>query len=142
MSEEEQGTKGFKVNDKRRFDDAGNQKSEAQQAETGSSATPKAAKTSIKEESKDFKLSDSNKTQAYELNFSSFIVSLATQALMQLGEMPTPEGINIPKDKEAAKQTIDIIAILKDKTKGNLDENETRLIDEIIHNLRMAFVKA
>ena len=50
-----------------------------------------------------------------EMTFEAFVYSLATQALMQLGEMPAPEGINIPKDVGAAKQTVDLLKILKEK---------------------------
>lgn len=76
-----------------------------------------------------------------EINFSSFVVSLATQALMQLGEMPPPPGVELPVDPAGAKQTIDILAMLQSKTKGNLDGNEERLLNEILHNLKLSYVR-
>lgn len=75
------------------------------------------------------------------LTFSSFLISLATQALMQLGEIKAPDGVELPVDREAAKQTIDIISMLKQKTAGNLNPDELRLIEEILHNLRMSYVR-
>ncbi len=77
-----------------------------------------------------------------DITFSSFVISLATQALMQLGQMKPPPGVEIPIDKVAAKQTIDIISMLQAKTRGNLDQEESNLLEEILHNLRLGFVKA
>lgn len=76
-----------------------------------------------------------------EIDFSGFIVSFATQALMQLGEIKAPEGVSVPLDKVAAKQTIDIIAMLEAKTKGNLSTHEVKLIEEILHNLRLSYLR-
>lgn len=76
-----------------------------------------------------------------EINFSSFIISLATQAMMQLGETPAPDGVSIPVDTPMAKQTIDIISMLREKSKNNLDEFEEQLFEEVLHTLRMLYVK-
>lgn len=76
-----------------------------------------------------------------DINFSSFVMSLATQAMMQMGELPPPEGMRIPVDIQAARQTIDILSILKTKTSGNLDQFEAQLFEEVLHNLKVAFVK-
>jgi hypothetical protein len=75
------------------------------------------------------------------LDFASFIISLATQAFWQLGLETPPAGIGVQKDIAAAKQTIDIISVLKAKTKGNLSADEERLMEEVLHSLRMAFVR-
>jgi hypothetical protein len=75
------------------------------------------------------------------LSFSSFLMSLATQALMQMGEMEPPGGIKLPPDFEAAKQTIEVIGMLAVKTKGNLDAEEQRLLVEVLHSLRLTFVQ-
>lgn len=77
-----------------------------------------------------------------EINFSSFVMSFATQALMQLGVIPPPDGVSVPKDPQAAKQTIDILAMFEEKTKGNLDEGEAKLIKEALHSLRMSYLQA
>lgn len=88
---------------------------------------------------KNFIVKDAN-TQP-EIDFSSFIMSLATQGMMQMGEVPAPEGMSIPTDLNAAKQTIDILSMLRIKTKGNLDTFEDQLFEEILHNIRMSYVK-
>jgi hypothetical protein len=80
------------------------------------------------------------KQPPYKVTFESFVASMATQALIQLGEMPAPPGIKIPKDLSSAKNTIDILNMLKEKTSGNLDSKEQRMLDELIHNLRLNFV--
>ena len=74
------------------------------------------------------------------ISFGSFVMSLCTQALMQMGEIPAPEGIAMEKDLEAARQTIDIISMLKDKTKGNLDATEQNLLEDMLHQLRISYV--
>ncbi len=76
-----------------------------------------------------------------EINFSSFLISLATQAMMQLGEAPSPDGMSVPVDVAMAKQTIDIISLLREKTRNNLDQFEEQLFEEILHNLRMTYIR-
>ncbi len=77
-----------------------------------------------------------------ELTLSTFILSLSTSALVCLGELPDPisseNNVNLP----LAKQTINIIEILKEKTKGNLSEDEERLIDGVLYDLHIRYVKA
>ncbi len=70
------------------------------------------------------------------------IASLAQSSLFQLGLMRTPDMKEpIEPDLEGAKQTINLIAILEQKTKGNLTEQEKKLIDDTLFQLRMAFVE-
>jgi len=76
------------------------------------------------------------------LSFSSFVISLATQGLMQMGQMQAPEGTGIQKDLEAAKQTIDLLGILDRKTNGNLDDDESKLMEQILHSLRISYVQS
>ncbi|MGA1842030.1 MAG: DUF1844 domain-containing protein [bacterium] len=75
-----------------------------------------------------------------EVDFPSFIMSLSTSVFIHLGEIPDPttnqKNINLP----LAKQTIDLIAMLKEKTEGNRTEDEDRLMDELLYNLRMKFL--
>lgn len=77
-----------------------------------------------------------------ELTFSTFLLSLSTSALVCLGELPDPvnneKNVNLP----LAKQTISIIEILKEKTEGNLSEDEDRLIDGILYDLHIRYVKS
>lgn len=77
-----------------------------------------------------------------EVDFASFIVSLATTAQVSLGNIPNPEtGLTAP-NLPAAKQFIDILGMLRDKTKGNLTEQEGKLIENVLFTLRMQYVKA
>lgn len=76
-----------------------------------------------------------------EINFTSFIFSLSTSALIQLGEVEDPFTQKKEKHLPLAKQTIDLIGMLKEKTKGNLTSEEERFIDQVLFDLRMRYVK-
>ena len=76
-----------------------------------------------------------------ELTFSGFVIGLAQQALMSLGLAPVPDAENAQKDLAHAKAVIDILTMLRDKTRGNLDEVETRLMDEMLDELRLQYVR-
>ena len=76
-----------------------------------------------------------------EINFMGFIFSLSTTAMYHFGDFPDPVTKEAKRNLAAAKQTIDILSILKTKTEGNLDEDEKQLLDSILYELRMRFVK-
>ncbi len=76
------------------------------------------------------------------IDFSGMIISFGTSALINLGAMPDPEGGPLRQDLAAAKQTIDMLAMLKDKTKGNLTHEEEQLLNKLVLDLRLAFVNA
>ncbi|RJO73063.1 MAG: DUF1844 domain-containing protein [Myxococcales bacterium] len=77
------------------------------------------------------------------IDFSTFVYSLATQALALLGEIDLP-GIEHRGSPElpAAKQTIDILEMLEEKTKGNLAGPEAKLLETLLYDLRLRYVKA
>ena len=75
------------------------------------------------------------------IDFATFILSLSSTAAYHLGLAPHPEKESSHRNIPMAKQTIDILCILKEKTKGNLSESEQSLLSEIIYNLRMAYVR-
>jgi len=77
-----------------------------------------------------------------EIDFTSFVFSLSTSALIQLGEIEDPFTKTAVKNLPLAKQTIDLIGMLKEKTKGNLTPDEERLIEYVLYDLRMKYVKA
>jgi hypothetical protein len=77
-----------------------------------------------------------------EIDFAHFILSLSTSVLIQLGEVQDPFTQKTAKDLPLAKQTIDLIGMLKEKTKGNLTPEEGKLIESILYDLRMRYVKA
>jgi hypothetical protein len=74
-------------------------------------------------------------------DFSTFILSLSHSALMHLGEAPHPETGEIERNLPLARQTIDLIGMLEEKTRGNLSGDEERLVAQILFDLRMRFVE-
>jgi len=77
---------------------------------------------------------------SFEPSFGTLLISLSTQALMYLGEIPDLEGGEARKDLAAARNIIDLIAVLERKTAGNLDADEAALLERILYDLRMRFV--
>jgi len=80
-----------------------------------------------------------------EIDFATFILSMGSSALVHLGEMPSPEGQGTgtaEKNLPLAKQTIDLLALLLEKTKGNLDEAEDNLLRSLLYDLRIKYVDA
>jgi hypothetical protein len=76
-----------------------------------------------------------------EVNFSTFVVSLSTEVLFHLGEIPHPISGEKQKDLNLAKHAIDTLAMLMEKTQGNLTEEEKRLLEHMLYDLRMAFIR-
>jgi uncharacterized protein YjaG (DUF416 family) len=83
------------------------------------------------------------KSELPEIDFSNFVLSLAATAMVQLGMVPDPEtGETVELNLPIAQHTIDTIAMLRAKTHGNLDEEEDKLLDSMLYELRMRFVEA
>ena len=77
-----------------------------------------------------------------KVDFSTFVLSLGTTALYQLGAVPDPAtGQTVEPDPLVAQQTIDTLEMIRDKTRGNLDEEERKLIDSLLYELRIRFVE-
>ncbi|MEZ4360236.1 MAG: DUF1844 domain-containing protein [Kofleriaceae bacterium] len=77
------------------------------------------------------------------VDFSTHVLSLASSAMVALGELPAPgETRAAAADLEAAKYLIDVLAMLEDKTRGNLSEAEQKVLASLIYDLRMKFVDA
>jgi hypothetical protein len=135
--EEKQEGKGFTVQDRRRFS--------PETGETRESA-PAAADTTAgetKESVADAQSAERAPQETLpEINFSTFVISLSTQALMHLGEIADPLSGKVETDVTAAKQMIDILGMLREKTKGNLSSGEERLMEDILFDLRMKYVEA
>jgi hypothetical protein len=75
------------------------------------------------------------------IDFNTFVLSLSTSALMHLGKLPDA-GDDSTVNLAHAKQSIDCIALLEEKTRGNLTGEEERLITEVLYDLRLRFVAA
>lgn len=85
-------------------------------------------------------MADQKRDQS-KIDFSNFILSLNTSALIHLGDLPDPQTRERIYDIQSAKQTVDILELLKTKTEGNLDSEEFRLLDDVIYDLRMKYIK-
>jgi len=75
------------------------------------------------------------------IDFATFVLSLSHSALVHLGDAPDPSGEPAPRDVMMAKQTIDLLAVLQEKTEGNLTGEEERLLDQVLYDLRMRYVE-
>ena len=84
-------------------------------------------------------MSDEEK-RAPDIDFNTLVLSLSTSALMHLGKISDSESRTV--NLAHAKQTIDCIALLEEKTQGNLTGEEERLLSEVLYDLRLRFVAA
>lgn len=75
------------------------------------------------------------------MNFATFILSLASSAQIHLGMLPDPISNKKEVKLPLAKQTIDILEMLEAKTKGNLEEHEAMLTEQILFELRMQYIE-
>jgi len=125
MAEEIKG-EGFTIIDKRR---------RPEETEGTSARAPEEGKD---EERPHHKEAEGIHTQ---IDFSSFIFSLSTSAFIHFGAIPDPITKKQEKNLPMARQTIDLLGILKEKTKGNLTKEEEELLDNILYDLRMRYVR-
>jgi hypothetical protein len=77
-----------------------------------------------------------------DLSFIAFVLSLATTAAIHFGDMPDPSGARSEPNLEGASQIIDILALLEEKTRGNLTIEERQVLEQVLYELRMRFVEA
>ena len=135
----EKNEKSFKVVDKRKVADSENESgvkegigAEAEKENAGEKSTEK-----VQEEAQ---AAPNAEIPNFEADFATFIYSLNTQALLFMGKIPNPISKKYEKDIGTAKYLIDTIDMLSKKTKGNLDENEAKLIENVLYDLRMAYI--
>jgi hypothetical protein len=76
------------------------------------------------------------------ITFSTFLIGLASSALIHLGEAPNPETGKAERDLVLAHQSIELLGMLHDKTRGNLTPEEKQLFDNLLADLRLRFVEA
>ena len=138
MAEEEPKAegKGFKVADRRRF-----AQSSGESIETGEKGEPAKEEGASAPDSTGGEKPAASTESLAEISFSTFVISLSTQALMHLGEIPSPLTGKVESDFAVAKQMIDILGMLRDKSRGNLDEQEARLMEDVLYDLRMRYVE-
>jgi len=124
--------KGFTIRDKR---------ASTQADETGKGETPKAEAASSREGGKAEEEKRERTPELPEIDFSSFILSLSTSVLVHLGEVPDPMTQKPDRHLPLAKQTIDLLGMLKEKTQGNLTPDEEKLIDHLLADLRWRYIR-
>ena len=153
MSEEEKQDQGFRVSDRRRF--AGSESGEATQEEKapeGDKKPPESQEAAGEKPDAAGQEEAGKKPEAEkrekreeptalpEINFATFVISLSSSALIHLGIAPDPMTGEQKKDLAIAKQTIDMLAMLQEKTRGNLTEEEAQLMESMLYDLRMRYV--
>lgn len=133
----------IKVTDRRIFDREGKLKKELRKAKKGkpkeeAREKKKEAEKTISEERPPKK--EKEKTFFPPIDFGSFILSLSTTAFIHLGEVVDPTAKEKKVNLEGAKQMIDIIQMLKEKTEGNLTKEESTLLNNLLYELKMKYM--
>jgi hypothetical protein len=148
--EEQEEKPRFKVVDRRRFTDAGDRREgvedrvesvEAKKAEPpvpGQKAPPPSAPQSAPEPKKE---AQSSAPRPSGLTFALFVQSLAQQSLMALGMMPWPDTGLVEPRPDQARETIDLLDILAEKTQGNLSPEEEQILGGVLPELKMAYLQ-
>ena len=134
---------GFKVIDRRLFDKGGQLRQEAVRPAPQSapqSPPQQPAPADIEPPRRPDVPADFQSGPGQGLEFSSFLMSLATSALVALGEVPDPETGRMYKHLGAARETIEVLGMLEEKTRGNLTPEEGRMMQEILNDLRIKYV--
>ena len=114
--------------------------SSEKQPETGQAEAEAKAKVKT-DEDKSVPKDEPKETQLPEINFSTFTMSLNASALVNLGVIDDPVAGVKSKNLPIGKQTIDILAMLEEKTRGNLSEDEAQMLKTILYELRMLYVR-
>ena len=140
MAEGKEEKKDFVVKDRRIFADSNVDDAETEEKKTPAAEADDAAES---QEAADASTEQQSEPppQFPEINFATFVASLNASALLQLGAIEDPTTGQKNKNLPMAKQTIDILSMLQEKTAGNLSEEEENLLKNILYDLRIMFVK-
>ena len=147
--EEENEARQFKIVDRRQFTSEGKIRQESETEPEPDEAPPpqvQEEKPPQVQEEKPPQVQEEKPPETAEqdtqegMNFSSFLLSLATTGMVHLGEIPEPTTGQKLENLEAASQMIDILGILKEKTEGNLLSEESQLLESLLYELRMKFL--
>ena len=93
-----------------------------------------------KDQEKQTDISEKKETEPFQIDFSAFIMSLTSSAFYHLGDMPDPSTGKTETNLPAVQQTIDMLIMLREKRKGNLKEDEIKLIEQLIYELQVKYV--
>ena len=132
-------SKDFIVKDRRAFSQE-NPESEEDEEKRPSPPTPETEAASASEGA-DSTDDEQPQPPLPEINFSTFVMSLNASALVNLGLISDPASGEKSRNLPVGKQTIDILGMLEEKTKGNLNEDEAQMLKSILYELRMLYVK-
>jgi uncharacterized protein DUF1844 len=135
MKDDNEASRGFRVTDRRRFSESGETRPDAE-ATSEPVESPRTAPAPVAADTSEPPQGDDE-----PVTFSTFVLGLSTQALLHLGEIPNPVSGAIERDLVAAKQVIDILGSLAEKTRNNLETGENALLDSILYDLRMRYVE-
>ena len=142
---EEEQESPFRVVDRRRFTQEGDSRQEGNNEQNKSAST--ASQPSGQVQSGDNASADTKKEPAaptqppQSLTFDLFIQSLGQQAMMAMGLLPWPDSGLIKTDLQRAREMIDVITLLHEKTKGNLTPDEQKFCEALLYQLHVAFVQ-
>ena len=78
----------------------------------------------------------------FKMDFSNFVLSLNASAMVHLGDIPDPNTKEREVNLPAVKHTVDILELIQEKTEGNLTEDEKKLMDDVLYDLRLKYVRA
>jgi hypothetical protein len=140
MPEEKEEKKDFVVKDRRIFSEENLDDREKEEKEVPEAEEKKEAETRKPDEKPDTG-GEEPPLQFPEINFATFVASLNASALLQLGAIEDPTTGTKNKNLPMAKQTIDILSMMQEKTAGNLSEEEENLLKNILYDLRLMYVK-
>ena len=135
MDNEKEERRGFRVTDRRRFAETGEAR-----GDTPPEAAADTSPAGERSERPEAPPEQTGQTVSEPVNFSTFVLGLSTQALLHLGEIANPMTNAVERDLEAAKHVIDILGILQEKTRNNLDAGEDALLASVLYDLRMRYV--
>jgi hypothetical protein len=141
MPEEKEVKTDFVVKDRRIFADGKLDEKEKEKEKKAPPAEEKQATAAPKADKKPATEKKEPPLQFPAINFSTFVASLNASALLHLGIIEDPTSGTKAKSLPMAKQTIDILSMLKEKTTGNLSEEEENLLTNILYDLRIMYVK-
>jgi hypothetical protein len=136
VDEDREGQRGFTIKDRRRFSETGETREETPAA-PGPAAPPTAEPAASAEH---VAPAPSGETPQ-PVTFSTFVLGLSTQALLHLGEIPNPVTHAVEPDLGAAREVIDILGMLQEKTRNNLEPGEQSLLESALYDLRMRYVE-
>jgi hypothetical protein len=129
----ESDEKGYKVTDRRYLHMSDEEKAKVKEEEE---TVREKAKEEYQEAAR-----ETAESPLPEINFAAFLISLSSSAFVHLGDMPDPVSGETKKNLPLAKQTIDLLGLLREKTRNNLLEDEEKLFDHLLYDLRMRYIK-